>query len=191
MAIYGYARVSTQDQTTDIQEATLKQAGCEIVRSETASATSMTGRTELATLLAFLRTGDTLMVTRLDRLARSVADLHTIAAELRAKGIHLRTVEHNIDTATATGGFFLAVLAAVAEFETNLRRERQMEGIAAAKKRGVYKGRRQKVNSADVLRLHSEGKGATSIARFLKIGRATVYTHLKRARSAAPDAGTA
>ncbi len=120
MAAYGYARASTLEQDVTIQEETLRRAGCEVIRSEKASGASRTGRTELALLLQFLRRGDTLMVTRVDRLARSIKDLQDIVHELRAAGVTLKATEQPIDTSTAAGKAFLDMLGVFAEFETNL-----------------------------------------------------------------------
>jgi DNA invertase Pin-like site-specific DNA recombinase len=175
MARYGYARVSTNEQDLSIQVDALKAAGCEIIRSEKQSGTSTEKRAELATLLEFLRGGDELVVTRIDRLARSVADLQTIVARLRAKGVALKATEQPIDTGSAAGKAFLDMLGVFAEFETNLRRERQMEGIAKAKVGGVYKGRKASIDASRVRELAAAGKGASEIARELKIGRASVY----------------
>lgn len=179
MATYGYARASTPDQDVAIQEDALRRGGCDIVRSEKISGASRTGRSELATLLQFLRTGDTLMVTRVDRLARSIKDLQDIVHELRVKGVALKATEQPIDTTTSAGKAFLDMLGVFAEFETNLRRERQMEGIARAKAKGVYKGRKPIIDSAEIRRLRTEENlGATAIARRLGIGRASVYRAL-------------
>jgi DNA invertase Pin-like site-specific DNA recombinase len=175
MATYGYARVSTLDQDPGIQEQALKAAGCDIVRSEKVSGASRGGREELERLLEFLRTGDTLMVTRIDRLARSVADLQDIVRELKGRGVALKATEQPIDTSTAAGKCFLDMLGVFAEFETNLRRERQMEGIAKAKAAGVYKGRKPSIDREEVERLRASGMGASAIAKQLGIGRASVY----------------
>jgi DNA invertase Pin-like site-specific DNA recombinase len=176
MAIYGYARASTLEQDVMIQEETLRRAGCEVVRSEKVSGASRAGRIELALLLQFLRRDDTLMVTRIDRLARSIKDLQEIVHELRAKGVTLKATEQPIDTATAAGKAFLDMLGVFAEFETNLRRERQMEGIVQAKAKGVYQGRKPSIDPAEVRRLRVEEKlGPTAIAQRLGIGRASVY----------------
>ncbi len=175
MAIYGYARVSTTDQDLSLQIEALKSAGCEIVRSEKVSGTSTAGRNELRTLLDFLREGDELVVTRIDRLARSIKDLQDIVYEVREKGAALRATEQPIDTSTAAGKAFLDMLGVFAEFETNLRRERQIEGIEKAKERGVYKGRKPSINTAKVRELKLTGMGATAIARELGIARASVY----------------
>jgi DNA invertase Pin-like site-specific DNA recombinase len=172
---YGYARVSTTEQDLSIQEAALRAAGCTVIRAEKRTGTSRSGRTELETLLAFLRPGDNLVVTRIDRLARSLRDLQNIVHELREKGAYLRATEQPIDTSTAAGKAFLDMLGVFAEFETNLRRERQMEGISAAKERGVYKGRPKTIRAEDVKQLLKEGVGASEVAKRLGIGRASVY----------------
>ena len=126
-------------------------------------------------LLEFLRDGDELVVTRVDRLARSVLDLQTIVRDIKLKGVHLRATEQPIDTSTPAGKCFLDMLGVFAEFETNLRRERQMEGIAKAKERGVYKGRKPSVDKSKIIELHKMGMGATAITKELNISRATVY----------------
>lgn len=179
MAIYGYARASTIDQDVAIQEQALHRAGCDVVRSEKASGATRAGRSELSLLLKFLHPGDTLMVTRIDRLARSIKDLQDIVHELRLKGAVLKATEQPIDTATAAGKAFLDMLGVFAEFETNLRRERQMEGIAQAKAKGVYKGRKRSIDPVEVRRLKEQERlGATAIAERLGIGRASVYRAL-------------
>ena len=186
MTLYGYARVSSIDQDLSIQQAALQAAGCGIVRAEKATGTRRDGRSELQVLLDFLRPGDTLMVTRIDRLARSLKDLQDIVHELKAKGVALKATEQPIDTGNAAGKAFLDMLGVFAEFETNLRRERQMEGIRAAKERGVYKGRKPSIDVAEVRRLRTEEKlGPTSIARRLGIGRASVYRVLGMQKPAA------
>lgn len=175
MATYGYARVSTTDQDHALQVEKLKAAGCEVIRQEKLTGTTREGRTELRTLLDFVRPGDVLMVTRVDRLARSIGDLQDIVRELRAKGATLRATEQPIDTSTAAGKAFLDMLGVFAEFETNLRKERQHEGIAKAKAEGRYNGRPAQIDTAAVQKLKAQGKGATAIARTLGIGRASVY----------------
>jgi DNA invertase Pin-like site-specific DNA recombinase len=175
MANVGYARASSVDQDVAIQVAALKAAGCEPIRGEKRSGSSVEGRAELATVLDFLQAGDTLTVTRIDRLARSIGDLQDIVRKLKAKGVALKATEQPIDTSTAAGKAFLDMLGVFAEFETNLRRERQLEGIEAAKKAGVYKGRPPSIEAAEIAKLKAEGLGATEIAKRLKIGRASVY----------------
>lgn len=175
MTTYGYARVSTNEQDLTIQREALLKAGCELIREEKKSGTTVEGRKELDTLLAFLRSGDVLMVTRVDRLARSIGDLQDIVRELKAKGVSLKATEQPIDTSTAAGKAFLDMLGVFAEFETNLRKERQMEGIAKAKADGVYKGRKATIDPEKVKAMATDGMGATAIAKALGIGRASVY----------------
>jgi len=155
-------------------------AGCTHVREEKASGSSREGRTELDTLLAFLREGDVLMVTKVDRLARSIGDLQEIVKAIRARGATLQVVDQPIDTATAAGKCFLDMLGVFAEFETNLRRERQLDGIARAKARGVYEGRRPTIKPEEIRRLAEEGHGASAIAKRLGIARASVYRLLDK-----------
>ena len=181
---YGYARVSTLDQDLTLQRAALKAAGCEVIRAEKATGTRRDGRTELQVLLEFLREGDTFVVTRIDRLARSVKDLQDIVHELKARGVKLKATEQPVDTGTAAGKAFLDMLGVFAEFETNLRKERQLEGIASAKARGVYKGRLPTIDPGAVRRLAGQGIGGTEIARQLKISRASVYRLLEAAAGA-------
>ena len=179
MAVYGYARVSTTDQDLTIQNEALKAAGCEIIREEKISGTSREGRVELDTLMEFLRDGDVLMVTRVDRLARSIRDLQNLVHDLKERGVTIKATEQPIDTSTAAGKAFLDMLGVFAEFETNIRKERQMEGIAKAKERGVYLGRKPTIDPGSVRALQEQGMGATAIARELGIGRASVYRVLR------------
>ncbi len=181
MSIIGYARVSTIDQHLAIQKAALQAAGCEVIRSEKQSGTTTKDRTELRTVLDFLREGDVLMVTRIDRLARSIGDLQDIVREVRSKGATLKATEQPIDTSTAAGKAFLDMLGVFAEFETNLRKERQLEGIAKAKSEGVYKGRKATIDPARVREMKAQGHGPSAIAKALNIGRASVYRALEGA----------
>jgi DNA invertase Pin-like site-specific DNA recombinase len=174
----GYARVSTTDQNLEIQIAALKAAGCDVIRSEKRSGASTIGRAELQTVLDFLRKGDVLMVTRIDRLARSIGDLQDIVRAVKAKGASLKASEQPIDTTSVAGKAFLDMLGVFAEFETNLRKERQSEGIAKAKAAGVYKGRPPSIDAAKVRDMKKKGLGASEIAKALKIGRASVYRAL-------------
>jgi DNA invertase Pin-like site-specific DNA recombinase len=179
MAAYGYARVSTIDQDLTVQRQALRAAGCSVVRAEKASGSRRDGRTELQVLLDFVQPGDTLVVTRIDRLARSLKDLQDIVHELKSRGVALRAIEQPVDTSTASGKAFLDMLGVFAEFETNLRRERQLEGIAQAKARGVYRGRKPSIDMVEIKRLRQQdGLGPTAIARRLGIGRASVYRAL-------------
>lgn len=174
----GYARVSTEDQDCSIQEEELRKGGADVVRSEKKSGTSTTGRTELQNVLDFIQEGDTLLVTRIDRLARSLMDLEGLVQTLTGKGAHLKATEQPIDTSTPAGRAFLQMLGVFAEFETAIRKERQMEGIAKAKERGVYKGRKPSVPVEEVKRLKAQGMGGSAIAKELGIARSSVYKAL-------------
>jgi len=176
---YGYARVSSSGQDLTIQVEALTKAGCETIRQEKVSGTSVQGRDELNTLLDFLREGDELVVTRVDRLARSIRDLQNIVYDLDKKGVVLSATEQPIQTNTSAGKCFLDMLGVFSEFETNLRKERQMEGIAKAKERGVYKGRKPSVDVEQVKALKESGLGASAIAKEMGIGRASVYRALQ------------
>jgi DNA invertase Pin-like site-specific DNA recombinase len=171
----GYARVSTIDQDTALQVTALQAAGCGVIREEKASGATTAGRTELATILAFLQKGDVLVVTRIDRLARSIGDLQTIMRTIRDRGAFLACTEQPVDTGTAAGKAFLDMLGVFAEFETNLRKERQLEGIAAAKARGVYTGRKPTLDPDEVRKLAADGVGGSAIAKKLGISRSSVY----------------
>jgi DNA invertase Pin-like site-specific DNA recombinase len=181
MTVIGYARVSTTDQDLSIQEAALKAAGAEIIRSEKRSGTSTAGRIELDTILQFLRPGDTLLVTRIDRLARSIADLSDIVRTIKAKGASLRATEQPFNTGDIYGELTVNLLGCFAQFETAIRKERQIEGIAKAKTEGKYKGRQASVDTAQIRLLKAEGHGATAIAKRLGVARASVYRALAEA----------
>jgi DNA invertase Pin-like site-specific DNA recombinase len=178
MHVIGYARVSTLDQNLELQEAALRSSGCDMIRSEKRTGTTTAGRDELRIALDVLRKGDVLMVTRIDRLARSIGDLQDIVRAVKAKGASLKAIEQPIDTSTAAGKCFLDMLGVFAEFETNLRRERQLEGIASAKTRGVYKGRKASIDTTKIKQMRADGMGPSAIAKSLKIGRASVYRAL-------------
>ncbi len=177
--LIGYARTSTLDQKAGLeaQERDLAGAGCERVFVEQVSSVDVAKREKLAEALTFARQGDTLVVTKLDRLARSVAHLVDLLGQLEGKGVSLRILAMGIDTATPTGKLMLTILGGVAEFEREIMLERQREGIAKAKAEGKYKGRAPtaRAKADDVLRLHREGIGGTEIAKRLGIGRASVY----------------
>ncbi len=181
MAVIGYARVSTTDQDLSIQEAALRAAGCKVIRAEKRSCATTERREALRTVLDFLHAGDVLMVTRIDRLARSMGDLQDIVRAVRARGAVLNATEQPIDTGTAAGKCFLDMLGVFAEFETNLRRERQLEEIAKAKAAGVYKGRPISIDAARVRELKAQGMRPVDIAKALKIWRASVYRVLSAA----------
>ena len=173
----GYARTSTTDQQAgfEAQVHDLEALGCEKVYQEQAS--SVGARDELAVALDFVREGDTLVVTKLDRLARSTRHLYDIVDCLREKGSHLQILDLGIDTATPTGELVLTVIGGIAQFERQMMLERQREGIAKAKAAGKYKGRKPtaRAKTQEVLDMTSMGVKATAIARELGIGRASVY----------------
>lgn len=177
--LVGYARCSSASQSLDIQLEALKAAGCEKVFAEEVSGRSTKDREQLAMALDFVREGDTLVVTRLDRLARSVADLHRIIEMLTEKKVVFRCLNQSgVDTDTSTGRLMLAVLGAVAAFENDIRRERQFEGIAKAKAAGKYRGRPATIDPHRIKELRLSGMGPAQIARELQIGRASVYRAL-------------
>ena len=173
----GYARTSTLEQTAgyEAQVRDLEVAGCEKVFKEQVS--SVGERDQLAAALDFIREGDCLVVTKLDRLARSIGHLSEITRTLERKRANLSVLAMGLDTSTATGRLMLNVIGSVAQFEREMMLERQREGIAKAKAEGKYKGRAPTARAkADQARsLIAEGVGPTEIARRLGIGRASVY----------------
>ena len=191
--LIGYARTSTLDQKAGLeaQRRDLTAVGCERIFEEQVSSVDVVKREALAEALSFARQGDTLAVTKLDRLARSVAHLVEILGQLEAKGVALRILGMGIDTATPTGKLMLTILGGVAEFEREIMLERQREGIAKAKAAGKYKGRAPtaRAKAEDVLNLHRQGIGGTEIAKRLGIGRASVYRILaEEKKGKSPDA---
>lgn len=180
----GYARTSTTDQKAglDAQLRDLQAAGCTKIFKEQLSSVA-NKRPELERALEFVREGDVLVVTKLDRLARSVADLIAITAALKGKGVELRILTMNLDTATPTGKLMLNLLGSIAEFERELMLERQREGIAKAKADGKYKGRAPTARSkADkVLALKTQGKTPAEIQAALGISRASYFRIVKEA----------
>ncbi|MBX5046972.1 recombinase family protein [Rhizobium lentis] len=182
--LVGYARTSTTDQKAGLeaQLRDLKAAGCEKIFHEELSALA-TKRPELERVLDWVREGDTLIVTKPDRLARSTADLLAIAKQLETEGVTLRILSMNVDTATPTGKLMLTILGGIAAFERDLMLERQREGIAKAKSEGKYKGRAPtaRAKGDEVKRLKAEGLTADAIAERLNIGRASVFRILRDA----------
>lgn len=176
MALVGYARVSSTGQSLNIQVEQLTADGCTKIFAEKQSGRTIGARPALAQALEYVREGDTFIVTRLDRLARSLIDLRQIVDELTRKDVAFRALQQGaIDTTRSDGKLLLNILASFAEFENDIRRERQADGIARAKAAGVYKGRRRIINVEAVQALAQEGVGPTEIAKRLKIGRASVY----------------
>ncbi|MBS46446.1 MAG: integrase [Sphingobium sp.] len=182
---YGYARVSTHDQSTSVQREALETAKCDRIYEEQVSGKTREGRSELTRVLEVLRKGDTLVVTRIDRLARSIKDLQDIVHELKSRGVFLEATEQPIDTSSAAGKAFLDMLGVFAEFETNLRKERQLEGIAKAKARGIYKGGAPLANEKKELvrRLYRSGLKPAEIIRQSGVGKTSVFKIIKELRS--------
>lgn len=177
--LVGYARVSSAGQSLDIQLDHLAQSGCEKVFAEKVSGRSTKDRVELGNAMDFVREGDTLVVTRLDRLARSVGDLHQIIERLTEKKVAFRCLNQSgVDTDSSTGRLMLAILGAVSQFENDIRRERQREGVEKAKAAGRYAGRKATIDPARVKELHQNGLGPAAIAREMGIARASVYRAL-------------
>ena len=177
--LIGYARTSTLDQKSriDTQVRDLAALGCEKILQEHVSSMDVAKRTQLAEALEHIRKGDTLVVTKLDRLARSVRHLFEITETLSEKGAGLRILDLGIDTGKPTGKLVLTVLGGIAEFEREVMLERQREGIAKAKAAGKYKGRKPtaRAKAEEVAVLKAQGVGPTEIAKQLGIGRASVY----------------
>jgi len=176
MATIGYARVSTKEQNLDSQLNQLQQAGVEKIFQEKASGVKE-DRPELTSMLDYIREGDTVIVCKLDRIARSTKHLLSIVEFLEKKGVAFKVLNINLDTSTPTGKLMLTMLGAIATFEREMMLERQMEGIREAKLKGKFKGRKPtaREKSAVVLKLLGEGKTKKSIADELGIGIASVY----------------
>ncbi len=156
MSRIGYARVSTADQDLDTQRAKLKAEGCEIVRSEKVSGGSRDGRTELATVLEFLRPGDELVVTRLDRLGRDTRDVLNIVHECERRGASVTVLDPHVSTRGEMGHVVLTVLGMVAQMERRFIKERQREGILKARADGVYQGGKRRLDR-EKIRLDARG----------------------------------
>ncbi len=186
-ALLGYARISTVAQDAALQHDALQAAGCDRVFSDTASG-ALNDRPELAKALDHLRTGDTLIVWRLDRLGRSLRHLVDTVAALADRDVGFRSLQESIDTTTPGGKLVFHLFAALAEFERDLIRERTHAGLAAARARGRHGGR-PKAMSTDKLALaremyDSKQHTVAQIAAVLGVSRATIYRHLRPAPSA-------
>ena len=177
----GYARVSSTGQSLEVQLEKLNQAKCDRIYQEKRSGRTA-DRPEFKSCMNYLREGDTLIITRLDRLARSVVHLAQLAKRFQDESIDLLVVDQNIDTSTSTGRLMFNMLAAIAEFENDLRTERQTEGIAKAKENGVKFGRPPKLTDAKKQEIYSRRMGGATIgqlAREFRLGEATIYRALK------------
>lgn len=175
MAKFGYARVSTLEQDPEIQHERLKKEGCTLIRSEKVSGGSRDHRTELATILEFLRPGDELVVTRLDRLGRDTRDVLNIIHECEQKSAFVTVLDPFVSTKGEMGQIVMTVLGMVAQMERRFIKERQREGIERAKLQGKYKGGRRRIDHEEIWRLKKDGHGPSAIARELGCSRMQVY----------------
>lgn len=174
--LVGYARVSSAGQSLEVQREQLAAAGAEKIFEEKRSGRTAADRAALKEALEFVREGDTLAVTRLDRLARSMLDLHQIIAALTDKGVAFRALQQaGVETSSTTGKLTLGILAAVAEFEADIRRDRQMEGIAKAKAKGIYKGRPVSIDGDAIRVALATGEKPADVAKRLGVARSSVY----------------
>jgi DNA invertase Pin-like site-specific DNA recombinase len=178
MALIGYARVSSVGQSLEVQRDKLSH--CDKLFEEKQSAASGR-RPRLAACLEYVRQGDTLVITRLDRLARSTLHLCQIADTLQRKGVHLQVIDQHIDTSDATGRLLFNMLGAIAQFETEIRAERQMDGIHKAKARGVQFGAQHKLSDEQIVELRQRRANGDLIRELMqdyRISKATVYRYL-------------
>ena len=180
MARIGYARVSTLDQDLNGQVARLKAEGCGVIRSEKVSGGSREGRAELATILAFLRPGDELVVTRLDRLGRDTRDVLNLIHEAEQHGAFVTVLDPHVSTRGEMGHVVLTVLGMVAQMERRFIKERQREGIARAKLTGIYTGGKARLDHEKIRALTAEGHGPAAIATTLGCSRMQVYRVLRQ-----------
>jgi DNA invertase Pin-like site-specific DNA recombinase len=187
--IIGYARTSTTDQKAGLeaQHRELNNAGCEKIFSEEVSSVDKAARKELEAALEFARDGDVVVVTKLDRLARSVAHLLQLVETIETKGVSLRILDLAIDTATPTGRLMLTLIGGIAQFEREIMLERQREGIAKAKADGRYKGRKATAvaKSDEIKKLTNEGMKPLQIAKELSVGKSSVYRILNESEAQA------
>jgi DNA invertase Pin-like site-specific DNA recombinase len=186
MAIVGYARVSSRDQNLDVQLQQLSH--CDKLLQEKQS--GLDGdRPQLRACLEYVRDGDVLVITRLDRLARSTLHLCQIAAELERKGVNLQVLDQNIDTSTATGRLLFNMLGAISQFETEIRAERQLEGILRAKERGVHFGRCKALTKQEILELQEQRRAGVAIKDLMShysLSKASIYRYLDGIQVGAP-----
>jgi len=179
--LVGYARVSTDEQTTRLQRDALRAAGVDVVFEDKESG-ALRSRPRLDRALAELRAGDTLVVWKLDRLGRSLRNLLEVAVTLRERGVALRSLTEHIDTASAAGKMLYTVLGAVAQFERDVLRERTVAGMRAAKSRGEHIGRPPALTSSQIREARKtleRGGSASHVARVLRVGRSTLYRAIR------------
>jgi DNA invertase Pin-like site-specific DNA recombinase len=177
MAIVGYARVSSVGQSLDVQLSKLSEHGCNKIYQEKRSGTTA-DRPELKACLDYVRDGDVLVITKLDRLARSTFHLTQLADQLSNKGVELVVIDQHIDTSTPTGKLLFNMLASIAEFETEIRKERQLEGISKAKENGVKFGAKAKLTDAQIEQMKVDRTDGVLIKDLMKtysLSKASVY----------------
>ncbi|HEY9029804.1 MAG TPA: recombinase family protein [Kangiella sp.] len=183
--LVGYGRVSTKDQSLEIQQEELKASGCKKIFLEKKSGGALSDRTELEKALEYVREGDTLVVFKLDRLARSIVDLHNILRRLDEKGVKFKSLkDSSVDTTSAHGKLMMNILGSFAEFERELIKERQALGIAKARKEGKYNGRKKSLSEGRIKQLRdrfenkAEDESAQDIANEFGVSRASLYRYI-------------
>jgi DNA invertase Pin-like site-specific DNA recombinase len=184
MAKYGYARVSTDDQTTDLQIDALKKSGCKSIFKDQGISGAHMKRPDLQKCLKALQEGDTLVVWKLDRLGRSLRDLIGMLDDLRGRGVRFQSLTESIDTETPTGRAMWQMLGILAELERNMIAERTKAGAKAARERGVKFGRKPKLSPAQIKharKMIEGGEPVPQVARLLGVERTTIYRALQRA----------
>ena len=182
MSMIGYARVSSIGQKLDVQLEKLQAQGCEKIYQEKESAISTTKRPQLLACLDYVREGDNLVITKLDRLARSTLDLCNIAKRLEDKKVTLQVIDQNIDTSNSTGRLMFNMLATIAQFETEIRAERQMDGIKKAKANGVVFGRVKTLTPDQVTEIKSKRQSGILIKDLMaeyKLSKKSIYNYLE------------
>ncbi|ESZ78375.1 recombinase family protein [Mesorhizobium sp. L103C105A0] len=185
MSRIGYARVSTVDQDLDTQIAKLKAEGCGIIRSEKVSGGSRDGRAELATIIDFLRPGDELLVTRLDRLGRDTRDVLNLIYECEQRDAFVTVLDPHVSTRGEMGHMVLTVLGMIAQMERRFIKERQREGIEKAKRERIYQGGKRRLDHTRILQLYSDGMGPAEIAKAIGCSRMHIYRILNKLKAAA------
>ena len=181
----GYARVSSSGQSLDVQLKALEDAGCDPKRIYQEKVSGVTAeRAQLKALQAFVREGDTVIITKIDRLGRSLNDLSSIVADFEEKGVLFEVLDQSINTATSEGKLLLGILSSVAEWETSIRKERQTAGIAMARANGQTFGRTPKVKTEQVLAAYQEHGSLGKAAAALDVTKTTIHRHLAKAKKA-------